>query len=224
MKKNKENMDLKKTELKKKYGNTLVRGVPASFVSSILKKTWTPVEEAEFVVRTPMAVHHTPLLMSLNVSMESRFRFEAELDPEFKQIIPYVVVMHDNKIWCTHRLNGGDARLQGCYSIGTGGHIDDGERIRDAMMRELNEEIGIVDADYIGSVLKGYILDNSSAVNSVHLGVVYVLNINREDIECLEKEKLAGEWITVQQLNDLYNDGKLESWSMLVANKLFFER
>ena len=224
MKKNKENMDLKKSELKKKYGNTLVRGVPASFVSTILKKTWTPVEEAEFVVRTKMSVHHTPLLMSLNVSMESKFRYEAELDPEFKQIIPYIIVMYDGKIWCTHRLNGGDARLAGCYSIGTGGHIDDGERIRDAMWRELDEEIGINESDYIGSVLKGYILDNASAVNSVHLGVVYVMNINRDNIECLEKEKLAGEWITLQQLSELYDEGKLESWSMIAADKIFFER
>lgn len=224
MKKNKENLDLKKSELKKKYGNTLVRGVPASLVSPLLKNVWTPVEEAAFVVRTQTSVHHTPLNLSLNISMESRLRYEAELDPEFKQIIPYVVVMNDGKIWCTHRLNGGDARLAGCYSIGTGGHIDDGERIRDAMMRELNEEVGLNESDYIGSHITGYILDNSSSVNSVHLGVVYVMQINRSSIECLEKEKLAGEWITIQQLNDLYEEGKLESWSMIAADKLFFMR
>lgn len=219
-----ENLKLKKRELKEKYGNTIVRGVPQSLVANLLKNTYTPADKAFFSVRdTRGAVYHTPLMMSLNVSLENKFRYEAEIDPTWKQVIPYVVVWNENKIFCTHRLNGGDARLAGAYSIGTGGHIDDGERVYDAMRRELNEEVGITENDIIGYVVNGYILDESSEVNSVHLGAVITMKINRDDIQCLEAEKLAGEWISVSQLKELYENDKLESWSRIVAENIVFK-
>ena len=219
-----ENLKLKKRELKEKYGNTIVRGVPQSLVANLLKNTYTPADNAFFSVRdTRGTVYRTPLMMSLNVSLENKFRYEAEIDPTWKQVIPYVVVWNENKIFCTHRLNGGDSRLTGAYSIGTGGHIDDGERVYDAMRRELSEEVGITENDIIGYVVNGYILDESSEVNSVHLGAVITMKINRDDIRCLETEKLAGEWISVSQLKELYEDDKLESWSKIVAENIIFK-
>lgn len=40
----KENLQLKKEELKAKYGETLVMGVPESLVSPMLKDVYTPKE------------------------------------------------------------------------------------------------------------------------------------------------------------------------------------
>lgn len=220
----KENLKLKQSELKKKYGDTIVRGVPKDLVSRILKKTFTPAEEAMFTIKDmKKGIIHTPLLMSLNLSLEDKLRCEAEIDPEWKQIIPYVVVRCENKIFCTHRLNGGDARLAGAYSIGTGGHIDVGERIYDAMRRELDEEVGIKEKDILGYVVEGYILDEASEVNRVHLGVVIDMVITRDDIQCLEAEKLQGEWVTVEQLKQLYDNDKLESWSRIAAENIIFK-
>lgn len=221
----KENLRLKKNELKEKYGTTIVRGVPQSFVKPLLKKTYTPADEAYFTTRNLRgnSIYKMPLIMSLNVSLEDKLRYEAEIDPTWKQVIPYVVVWHDNKIFCTHRLNGGDARLVGAYSIGTGGHVDMSERIYDAMKRELAEEVGLKNDDIIGYIVDGYILDESTEVNSVHLGVVITMQINRNDIYCLETEKLQGEWIDVDQLKKLYDEDALESWSKIVAENIFKE-
>lgn len=220
----KENLKLNKTDLKKKYGDTVVRGVPQELVARVLnKKIYTPAGEAMFTIRDMKGgVTHTPLLMSMNLGMEDKLRCEAEIDPTWKQVIPYVIVRYDDKIFCTHRL-GGDARLTGSYSIGTGGHIDSGERIYDAMRRELNEEVGVKEKDILAYVVTGYILDESSEVNSVHLGVVIDMVITRDDISCLEKEKLQGEWITREQLKKLYDEDKLESWSKIVFENIFIK-
>lgn len=218
----KENLQLKQEELKAKYGDTLVMGVPGELVDPVLKEIYTPKEGTYIVSKSDKYVTHVPLISAINKQMEARLRCEAELDPSFKQIIPYVILRYQDKVFCTHRLNGGDARLAGGYSIGTGGHIDSGEDIYDGMYRELEEEVGLKIGDILGYSVNGFILDNSSAVNSVHLGVVISMAIWRDDIQCLEKEKLAGEWVDYKQLKKLYDEDKLESWSKIAADNLLF--
>src|SRR5687768_11211932 len=52
-------------------------------------------------------------------------RKEAEVNPAFKQIIPYCVLSCDDKIFVYQRTKkGGDSRLHDLYSIGVGGHIN----------------------------------------------------------------------------------------------------
>ena len=46
-------------------------------------------------------------------------RAEAEERPDYKQIIPYVILLQGDKVFVTRRLNkGGEARLHGRISIG----------------------------------------------------------------------------------------------------------
>ena len=73
-----------------------------------------------------------------------KLRCEAECDPSFKQIIPYVLVEHKptGRFFMTTRI-GGEERLKGQASIGLGGHLEDGEDVVDALFRELEEEIGL---------------------------------------------------------------------------------
>lgn len=105
-------------------------------------------------------------------------RAEAENDPSFKQLIPYVLVISAGKILRYRRgKRGGEARLHGKFSVGIGGHIS--ERSEDAttdlhagMLRELREEIGW---DSEPPVLMGVLNDDSNPVGSVHLGIVYLL-------------------------------------------------
>lgn len=218
----KENLQLNKDELKKKYGDAIVMGVPSDLVDPILKNIYTPKEDAYY--KAPGCETNTkiPLICAINMQMSPMLRYEAEVDPSFKQVIPYVIIRKGDKVYCTHRLNGGDARLAGGYSIGTGGHIEGNESVYDGMYRELKEEVGITSKDIMGYSINGFILDNSSAVNSVHLGVVITMVINRDDIECLEKEKLAGEWVGYSMLKRLYDHDQLESWSKIVADHILF--
>ncbi|MEI3063149.1 MAG: hypothetical protein V8S72_09590 [Oscillospiraceae bacterium] len=77
-------------------------------------------------------------------------RPDAENDPGYKQIIPYVVLRRGDEIFMTRRLKkGGEARLHGLMSIGVGGHInpvDDVDRenvLLRGLERELDEEVEI---------------------------------------------------------------------------------
>ena len=224
-KKNKENMSLEMSELKKRYGNEVVRVVEASLVKRVLKKSWTPTDEAVFKTISPnKAVLITPLLSSINLNMEDKLRYEAELDPSWKQVIGYCLLRKGNEYFVTHRLSKtGEQRLIGAYSLGTGGHAQSGERVMDSIRRELEEEVGVVPDQIIGTILKGYLSDDSSAVNSVHLGLVYEVVLNTQDIECQEKEKLAGEWMTKEQIRELFENDKLESWSKIVFENVIHE-
>ena len=220
--KNKENMPLEMAKLKERYGDEIVRVVEATTVKRVLKNVWTPADEAVFKVISPnKSTVITPLLSPINLTMEDKLRYEAELDPSWKQVIGYCVIRKGNEYFVTHRLGKtGEQRLIGAYSLGTGGHAQSGERVGDSIRRELEEEVGASDALIIGKQLIGYILSEGSAVDSVHLGMVYEVVVSTKEIECKEKHKLAGEWMTRDQIFKLYNEDKLESWSRIVVENM----
>ena len=147
-----------------------------------------------------------------------KYRWEVENDPSFKQLVVYVVVTDGhNRVFVTHRKDG-DERLVGKYSIGIGGHVRWGESFTEAMFRELEEEVGITPDDMTGIVRHGYILDNSSDVNSVHLGIVYMVDVqDPSKVFVREPEKLVGQWMDAGDgLARLYHSNSLESWSETV--------
>ena len=147
---------------------------------------------------------------------ESKYRWQVENDPNFKQPIVYAVLTCGLDVFATHRL-AGDPRLTGKYSIGTGGHMMPDESITQTLFRELEEEVGVTPDNMVTISREGYILDESSPVNSVHLGIVYLIEVNdRDTVQIKESEKLAGEWMMPDELARLYQDGKLESWSEFV--------
>ena len=126
-------------------------------------------------------------------------RCEAELNPAFKQIIPYIILANaDGRIFTTLRL-GGDERLRGQHSIGLGGHMDGGEDIPTALYRELKEEVGLTEADIESAKLCGYVYSGKTEVDSVHVGVIYLLTISRSDVTCQERDKLSGCWCSAAE-------------------------
>src|SRR5574343_244442 len=61
------------------------------------------------------------------IAQDSKYipRDEAEEDPTFLQIIPYVVLTHNSRVLQYTRMKGsGESRLRGKQSIGFGGHIN----------------------------------------------------------------------------------------------------
>ena len=148
-------------------------------------------------------------------------RWKAESDPEFKQVIPYVILEHEptGRIYMTTRI-GRDERLKGQHSIGLGGHMDEDERILDTLFRELEEEVGLHRDDIADITLCGFLSSTLTEVDIVHLGLIYRITTNREDISCLEEEKLTGDWFTVPQLQEARQAGYMETWSAICFDSL----
>ncbi len=110
-------------------------------------------------------------------------RSQAETDPNYKQIIPYVIMTHSGKYLSYVRgRRAGETRLVGNRSIGIGGHINPGDDLPlfnadfydtyvTAVEREVAEEV-IVDAGHTDRVV-ALLNDDSNPVGQVHLGIVH---------------------------------------------------
>src|SRR6516162_8986457 len=108
-------------------------------------------------------------------------RSEAELDRRYKQLLPYVLIICNDRILRYRRgKGGGEKRLHGFYSVGIGGHISDVDielfskaGYQEGMRRELMEEVAIEnDKDAAVAAIN----DDSTDVGHVHFGVVHVLS------------------------------------------------
>ena len=150
-------------------------------------------------------------------------RPQAEEDPGYKQIIPYVVIRRGGQVFSTRRLSkGGEARLHGKISLGVGGHISAGDDLAgdDALMRglyrELDEEVAFSRPHGEPRFL-GLINDDSNDVGSVHLGLCFLLETDGE-VAVRETEKLRGAWLELSELPALKEE--METWSSLLLDTL----
>lgn len=156
----------------------------------------------------------------INKNFEFLPRPEAEEDPSYKQIIPYVLICRGDEVFATRRLNkGGESRLHGLISLGVGGHINpetDGgsdDALMKGLWREIEEEVYITKKGALE--MKGLINDDSNGVGSVHLGFLFTLETSGE-VSVRETEKLSGEWIKRDKLRELAP--KMETWSQIALN------
>ena len=145
----------------------------------------------------------------------------AEENPAFKQLIPYVVVRDDARIYLMERTAaGGDARLHGKASIGVGGHlnpVDEGEDpLTDGLRREWSEEL-LTDWEPQFRLV-GLLNDDSNPVGSVHLGVVFEVQADGRAVELREHDKLTGRFATAAEVRAAWD--RMETWSRLVAEHL----
>lgn len=148
----------------------------------------------------------------------------AETDFDFKQIIPYVIVRHENRYVLMRRTTKQtEARLHDKYSIGVGGHINDQDMskgieniIHQGMRREIEEEIHIKSEQ--SCELVGVINDNSSEVSRVHMGLVYILTAGTPEFTIVEHDKYTANWATVEAMAAYYD--KMESWTQIVYDNL----
>lgn len=163
----------------------------------------------------------------------------AEADPNFKQLIPYTVIVRFGLLAAYYRGKGqGEARLRGKRSIGFGGHINphdtDGAMVGTfdfqgwpvnaqyaaGVARELTEELRFTSVPREMSMLTvGLINDDSTEVGKVHLGIAHLLRLPLSmNIEANEEDILDLDWRTAE---DLQMDGdSFESWSRLFLDAL----
>jgi len=144
-------------------------------------------------------------------------RADAEVSPQYRQIIPYVVVTNGDDVFTLRRTpKQSETRLHHKVSIGVGGHINPGHGIVDGMRKELDEEIEIA-ADF-DLQFTGILNDEQTDVGRVHLGVVYVLRAAGRDVRVRETEKMTGDWLPRRNLKPLRES--METWSQIVYDAL----
>lgn len=148
------------------------------------------------------------------------YRYNAEINFDAKQVIPYVVTYNKDKtkIYVVERL-GGDPRLVGQIAIGLGGHInpiDMAERnifktVDNNVFREMKEETtcdSIEEVEY-----KTVFVDETNEVSKVHICLLTTCVVEEEGFEIKESEKLKGSWVDIETIRN--NFEKMESWASI---------
>ena len=141
----------------------------------------------------------------------------AERSPQYKQIIPYVVIRNGDDVFLLERTpKQAEARLHNKLSLGVGGHINpDAPTVLGGLQKELEEEVG-VDCDYEVSFV-GILNDDTTDVGKVHLGAVYVLEAATREVAIRETDKMTGSWSSRADLAATRE--RMETWSQLVYDK-----
>jgi predicted NUDIX family phosphoesterase len=152
-----------------------------------------------------------------------RPRSQAESDPSFKQLIPYVVLRCGSLLFHYTRGQGGtEARLRALRSIGIGGHISaedadvSNDAYREGMLREIAEEV------YLETTYRehcaGLINDDSNAVGQVHLGIVHVFDLAEPNVSRREDVLTRCGFAPLAELTAQRDE--FETWSQLVFDEL----
>lgn len=157
------------------------------------------------------AVPLDPYLAAIRELGTFRPRPEAETDPSWKQVIPYLVLRDRERIFLMRRTRaGGDERLHERYTIGIGGHVNPGDTDPlDALRREWAEEI---EADFAPALEPlGVLNDDDNGVGAVHLGLVYSADANGRPVGIRENQKLEGAFASFADVTAVVS--RLETWS-----------
>lgn len=196
-----------------------------------------------------MPAVHTPFHLATGIDLLSipvdffsrpvmlRGRKQAECcekDPNWKQLLPYVVAMDEaSLVYCYTRGEGGaEERLHGDISIGLGGHVDvapaPGESLEAVLKaeanRELDEEANLppADIDFVG-----LICDQTNSVGQVHIGLLAVRRITADEKAAMLGEAdivEQGEFVSLDYLLHDANFSRLENWSKRAVQYLQAER
>jgi predicted NUDIX family phosphoesterase len=136
-----------------------------------------------------------------------------EIDPSFKQVIPYLVLRDGERYFLMRRTRAGaDARLHDRYSIGVGGHINPGDGgVIGGLRREWAEELV---ADFVPEFrLVGLLNDDTTDVGAVHIGAVYLADAAGREVAIRETHKLTGSFAAPDEVAAVAD--RLETWSRL---------
>jgi len=155
-------------------------------------------------------------------------RSEVEINPDYKQLIPYVIMSCEGKYLSYVRgKRAGETRLVGNRSIGIGGHInptDDMplfntnfyETYLAAVDREVAEEVSVETShsNHIVAILN----DESNEVGSVHLGIVHYWALDAPNVTRQEQMITQMSFMTAGELQA--EKDTLETWSALCVDHL----
>jgi predicted NUDIX family phosphoesterase len=153
-------------------------------------------------------------------------RAQAERDPAYKQIIPYVLVAFQNSV--LHYVRGkkaGEQRLVAKGSIGIGGHMNETDETffaldeaayRAGVEREVNEEIRI-DTRFNDRIV-ALLNDDTTEVGRVHLGIVHVFKLAEPKVE--KREAMITNLALRTRAELMGRRDSLETWSQICLDSL----
>jgi predicted NUDIX family phosphoesterase len=155
------------------------------------------------------------LMKLITAHKEFHPRYLMEEDERYKQIIPYLIFMHNEHIFLMQRhAQATEKRLQNKYTIGIGGHIRkedlEGQSIIDWARREFEEEVSYTNTLSITPI--GLLNDDTNPVGRVHIGVVFLLQGTSDQI-AIKSELAQGTLVPLSDYS-LYQE-RLETWSQL---------
>jgi predicted NUDIX family phosphoesterase len=157
-------------------------------------------------------------------NQEFKPRNQLETDPKYKQVIAQVMLRHDNKFYLHKQEARSEDRLNGLKPLPLGGHIEEFDKegnndiIETGLLRELDEEVEL-NAKIINKTFLGLIyLEDENPVNEVHVGLVYVFDIDGEDVHIKEKGLKDIGFVTLEYLKK--HKEELTYWSRLIINHL----
>jgi len=153
-------------------------------------------------------------------------RVQAENEPAYKQIIPYVLLAFENKVLCYVRgKKAGEQRLVAKGSIGIGGHMNetdeslfalDEHAYRAGVEREVNEEIKI-DVQFQDRIV-ALLNDDTTEVGRVHLGIVHVFDLAEQKVE--KREAMITNLTFLSKDELMARRESLETWSQICLDSL----
>jgi predicted NUDIX family phosphoesterase len=184
----------------------LVIPTPAFHRAGLFQGFCADVERYQPLLRDPALLRFLP-------------RGQAEKDPAFKQIIPYVVFRCGSLVF--HYQRGAkttETRLRSLRSLGVGGHISAADAAggddwyRTGLMREITEEVDL-QSNYQEHCL-GLINDDDTPVGQVHLGVVHVFDLEQPRIVVKEMGLLQPGFSPLDEVMQLKD--QFETWSQFL--------
>jgi len=160
------------------------------------------------------------------IEKEHRFlrRADIEEDPNYKQLIPYVILHHNKKIFSYRRgMLLSEKRLFHNYSIGIGGHISVNDpnlfttSYEEGMRREVKEEI-YIDTDYDSKTV-ALLNDDSNDVGKVHFGIIHIFDLIKPKVRKRERSINEPQFMSLDDLQN--NIEQYESWSQICIQNIY---
>ena len=161
-------------------------------------------------------------------------RPQAEANPAYKQLIPYVIITCNGKYLTYVRgKRAGETRLVSKRSIGIGGHINPvDERLlleavpklntgfrnsyNIAVDREVTEEVNI-QANHTDRIV-ALLNDDTNEVGQVHLGIVHLWTLDAPNVKRKEQMITKITFMTPSELQEVRDS--METWSQLCLEGL----
>jgi predicted NUDIX family phosphoesterase len=171
------------------------------------------------------AMDYQKIILDNHVFMN---RFDIENDPEYKQPIPYGIIVNrkTKKVLVCRRSSvskdNPDKRLFGKSCIGIGGHVNPsdsgkGNPIENALIREVEEEVSF--EGETKPELFGYVNYDGDSVGMHHFGIVYLINMDSGNISIKSPELVECKLISLKEFEEI-PESEIERWSVLVYERL----